>query len=206
MVNESTRKVPANILGITVRKGPETLFLGAQNTNMSFQERFKESPLRQKWRPELNTTKKRRRRNKSQVGRADDFPISLDNLQDISDGSTVLQRAIMYQMEQKLPRLPNEKPTKKKKDKSKKRNRVARGDKSMPHKMLSDETSKSLLPMESLPGTRKFDASSASLLDTGNTLEQHEVVEDSLPIGSPPRSIMSMLPEAPNLHTIKVSL
>ena len=87
---------------------------------MSFQERFRESPLRQKWRPELSTTKskntkKRRRRNKSQSGRADDFGIGLDNLQDISEGSTVLQRAIMYQMEQKLPKLSSVKSTRKKK-------------------------------------------------------------------------------------------
>ena len=126
---------------------------------MSFQERFRESPLRQKWRPELSTTKskntkKRRRRNKSQSGRADDFGIGLDNLQDISEGSTVLQRAIMYQMEQKLPKLSSVKSTRKKKEKSKKRNRVTKDDKSMSHKIVNDETSKSLLPLESLPGTK----------------------------------------------------
>ena len=97
-------------------------------------------------------TKKRRRRNKSHSGRADDFTTGLDNLQDISEGSTVLQRAIMYQMEQKLPKLSGVKSARKK-EKSKKR-RVAKDDKSVSHKMVDDETSKSLLPLESLPGTK----------------------------------------------------
>ena len=69
--------------------------------------------------------------------------------------------------------------------------------------MVDDETSKSLLPLESLPGTKNFDAPSASLRETGNDLEQHQLTECSLQMGSPPRSIMSMLPEAPNLHAIK---
>ena len=87
---------------------------------MSFQERFKASPLRQKWRQELskkNSTSKRRRnrRNKTNSTNEDeDMMLDFDQLQDIPEGTTVLQRAIMYQMEQKLPKLGNDKQKKKK--------------------------------------------------------------------------------------------
>ena len=167
---------------------------------MSFQERFRESPLRQKWRPELSNsksknTKKRRRRNKSHSGRADDFTTGLDNLHDISDCSTVLQRAIMYQMEQKLPKLSGVKSSRKKKEKSKKRNRVAKDDKSISHKMVDDETSKSTAFGKFM--AQKTLTRLQHLRETGNDLEQHQLTECSLQMGSPPRSILSMLPEAP---------
>ena len=170
---------------------------------MSFQERFRESPLRQKGDPSYTTksknTKKRRRRNKSHSGRADDFTTGLDNLQDnISEGSTVLQRAIMYQMEQKLPKLSS-KVRQKKKRRVRNATELQKMTKVYHIKIVNDETSKKSTAFGKFAWDKNFDAPSASR-ETGNDLEKHQVTED---MGSPPRSIMSMLPEAPNLHAIK---
>ena len=74
---------------------------------MSFKNRFEESPLRKKWRPGLRRnrggTSKRRRKQprEEEFDEIDAFNAEMNE----EESSSVLQRAIMYQLEQKLPRL-----------------------------------------------------------------------------------------------------
>ena len=79
---------------------------------MSYRRRFDESPLHQKWRPGLQSSKRQGARAHSR--RRDDsgdYDSSLELNEQMNDDSStsVLQRAIMYQLEQKLPRLENKK-------------------------------------------------------------------------------------------------
>ncbi len=190
---------------------------------MSFQERFKASPLRQKWRPELskkNSTSKRRRnrRNKTNSTNEDeDMMLDFDQLQDIPEGTTVLQRAIMYQMEQKLPKLGNDKQKKKKRKQKKKKLSANHGgnDKKITASKMdvfnNNNSTKStkVLPEGSLPGTQSIEHNNDyddDFEDEVDYLDDSQfMMESTSRLGSPPRSIMSMLPEAPNLRTIKMN-
>ena len=190
---------------------------------MSFQERFKASPLRQKWRPELskkNSTSKRRRnrRNKTNSTNEDEDMMSdFDQLQDIPEGTTVLQRAIMYQMEQKLPKLGNDKQKKKKRKQKKKKLSANHGsnDKKITASKMdvfnNNNSTKStkVLPEGSLPGTQSIEHNNDyddDFEDEVDYLDDSQfMMESTSRLGSPPRSIMSMLPEAPNLRTIKMN-
>ena len=108
----------------------------------------------------------------------------------------------MYQMEQKLPKLSGVKSAKKKRIRARNATGLQKATKVYHIKWLTTKHQKSTANGK-FAWDKNFDAPSASPRETGNDLEQHQLTECSLHMGSPPRSIMSMLPEAPNLHTIK---